>query len=103
MSTSATFKGITTFAARPANRSWTVGFVALLLLGGCQSIPNESVKIATFNTFLRSPQMYCLASPENFLDCIVQYDGVPEANAVPIAIELLQGDYDIVALNEVFD
>ncbi len=87
----------------PSQRRFTFFIFLMLLAGSCKTVkPSESLQIATFNTFLRSPLMYCLQSPENLPDCLIHYEEVPEANAVAIATEILAGDYDIIAFNEVF-
>jgi len=78
--------------------------VAALLATGCPPPPvSESLHLATANTFLRSPFMYCLQSLENLPDCMVQYSDVPGDNAFEIAAELLAEKHDVIVLNEVFD
>ena len=75
----------------------------LLIAASLGAQTGESLRIGSYNTFLRSPQMYCAQSPENFLDCLNHYSEVPEANAHQAAAELLELDLDVIVLSEVFD
>jgi len=90
-------------ARRSCSMVW--GWIALALLTASVATAQTSheFRFGVLNTFLRSPGMYCLQSPENFPDCIVQYHWVPEGNAKKIAAELLVHDLDVIVLNEVFD
>jgi len=83
----------------------TLGSIALLLVSAIagHSQVTEDFRIGVSNTFLRSPGMYCLQSPVNFPDCMVQYQPVPTNNAREVAKDLLEEDLDVIVLNEVFD
>ena len=87
---------------RPEILLWPLLCLALST-PGAEAQTSDSLRVATFNTFLRSPEMYCLQSWENVADCLIHYDEVPEQNAVAIAAELMLKDLDVIVLTEVFD
>ena len=64
---------------------------------------DESVRVATFNTYLLSPFFKCF-NP-NFADCLAQITGHTETWANSLADRILADTdrFDIIALNEVWD
>ncbi len=88
---------------RPLREILLWPLLALALGHPLSAQPSESLRLGFYNTFLRSPMMYCLQSWENLPDCLVQYDEVPEDNAEQAAQELISLGLDVIALGEVFD
>jgi endonuclease/exonuclease/phosphatase family metal-dependent hydrolase len=95
--------------------------ILILFLAACQPKPeNVSLRIATYNTHLISPLMRCAGEleveevedlldprlpvkPPAFLECLASVASIAPDEAKGIAQKILTADYDVIALNEVFD
>ena len=85
-------------------RSLVVGAAALALgLSACDTVPEQSLRIATFNAALLSPPFRCATATS--IDCILQSDGISELWAEDLATRILadRDKLDVIALNEVWD
>lgn len=84
---------------------WPILAATALAFGttGCDRVPQQSLRIATFNAALLSPPFRCANAIA--IDCLVQSEGISEAWAEDLANRILadEANLDVILLNEVWD
>ncbi len=77
--------------------------LTLLLIAGC--VPQQSLRVATYNGYLLSPIFRCGSLDTVMADCLVQVAGLSESWAEDVASAVIEnrGQIDVLALNEVWD